>query len=100
MRTISTKRLLAIGTLASVLAMSTGIAIAQQSRVVRISAGSSDGDSVSYVVRCADKSKASVYTQGERSEFCATPKGGKLRCSPKWTLNEASEHACKVGPNQ
>jgi hypothetical protein len=100
MRTIGIKHFLAVSTLAGALAMTAGVAFAQQSRVVRISAGSSDGDSVNYVVRCADKSKASVYTQGKESEYCAIAKGGKLRCNAKWTLNQASEHACKVGPSR
>ncbi|MFT5444998.1 MAG: hypothetical protein ACI9DC_000158 [Gammaproteobacteria bacterium] len=100
MRTIGNKHLLATCVLASLLATATGIAFAQQSLVVRISAGSNDGDSTSYVVRCANKTKASVYTQGERSEYCAIARGGKLRCDPKWTLDDASEYACKVGPNR
>jgi hypothetical protein len=100
MRTIDTKLFLASASLASALAMSAGSAFAQEPRVVRISGGSADGDRISYVVRCANKTKGSVYSEGERSEFCAIPRSGKLRCEAKWTLNDASEYACKAGPNR
>ena len=100
MRTIGTKQLLAISTLAGALVMTTGITLAQESGVVRISAGSSDGDRISYVVRCANKAKGSVYSEGDRPAYCAIALGGKLRCNAKWTLNEASEYACKIGSNR
>ena len=94
MRTISSKRLLAIIAVAGALMVTSGISLAQQSDVKRISEGSSDGDRISYVVRCTNKTKGSVYSDGDKPEYCAVARGGKLRCSAKWTLRDASEYAC------
>ena len=96
MRKRDIKHILATGVLSLVLGTLTGSALAQQSQIRRVLPGETDGDQRVYVVRCVNGTSGTVIAGGKNKAYCATARGGKQRCSQRWSLNEASENACKV----
>ena len=96
MHTIGIKRLLAASALATVLGASANTALAQQSAVLRVDGGNSDGDRTTYAVRCTDGTTGTVYVEHAESKFCAIAQGAKLRCKKNWSIEDASRHACKA----
>lgn len=97
MRTTSIKHLLLVGALATMLGAANGSVFAQESQVRGLSSGSLDGERTSYVVQCTNGTRGSVSIVHDESEYCAIAQGGKLRCEKDWTLEGATNHACKVG---
>ena len=98
MHTTAIKRLLAMSVLATALADVANPVLAQKSLVKRVGFGSSDGARTNYPVRCLDGSNGTMYVEHGDTKYCAIAYRGKLQCKKNWSLIEASEYACKVGP--
>ena len=100
MRKHAIKHYLAMGILSTALGLVASTAFAQQppqsSEVRRILPGVTDGDERVYTVRCRNGSAGAVVAKTKRQTFCATASSGKQRCSKRWSLRQASQHACKV----